>query len=86
MSPVSAANAWLLVGLTASSGGTVKVMTLSDGMPVSIGTIDLATNGGNRDYLLPVSQQSVDGVALTAETVGQDLCVSSIDVGTFSPT
>jgi len=84
-SPLSTPDAWLLVGLTTSPGGTVNVLTWSNGVAASVGTIDLASTGGTRNYLLPLSPRSMDQVELSAETSGEDLCVSSIDVGTFSP-
>ena len=49
-----------------------------------VGTINLAPGSERTDYLLPLSQRTLDQVSLSAETVGEDLCVSSIDVGTFS--
>ena len=85
VSPISTPDAWLLVGLTTSLGGTVNVLTWSAGVPASVGTIDLSTTSQSRDYLLPLSQRSVDHVELSAETAGENICVSSIDVGTFSP-
>jgi hypothetical protein len=85
VSPLSTPDAWLLVRLTSSSGGSVKASTASNGVPAPVGTIDLATASQTNDYLLPLSQRTFDQVELSAATAGQDLCVSSIDVGTFSP-
>ena len=85
VSPVSTPDAWLLVGLAAPSGGSVTVATLSNGQPALVGTIDLAAGRRTDDYLLPLSQRSFDGVELSGVMAGDDLCVSSIDVGTVLP-
>ena len=85
VSPISTPDAWLLLGLSASLGGPVNVMTWSGGVPAPVGTIDLSTTSKTRDYLLPLSQRSLDHVELSVETPGENICVSSIDVGTFSP-
>ena len=85
VSPVSTPGAWLLVGLAAPSGGSVTVATLSNGQPALVGTIDLAAGSRTDDYLLPLSQRSFGQVELSAAMAGDVLCVSSIDVGTFSP-
>ena len=84
VSPVNASSSWLLVRLSTSSGGSVNVSTLSGGTSTVVGAIDLAPGSGPTSYLLPLSQRALDQVRLSTETVGQDLCVSSIDVGTFS--
>ncbi len=84
-SPLSTPDAWLLVGLTSASGGSVNLSTVSDGAAAPVGTIDMASTSKTTDYLLPLSQRTLDEVELSAQTAGQDVCVSSIDVGTFSP-
>ncbi len=85
VSPLSTPDARLLVGLKTTSGGSVNVSTVSDGMPAPVGTIILATTSKIDDYLLPLSARTFDQVQLSVETAGQELCVSSIDVATFSP-
>lgn len=84
VSPLVTGDAWLLVGLRSSSGGSVNVSTVSDGVLAPVGSIDLAAGTESNDYLLPLSQRTFGQVQLTTETAGEDLCVSSIDVGSFS--
>ena len=77
--------AWLLVGLTSSSNGSVAVSTLSDGGRAGVGAIDVAAGARSDGYLLPLSQQRLDGLQIIDGNPGQTLCISSVDVGTLSP-
>jgi hypothetical protein len=85
VSPLTTPAAWLLLGLSARSGGSVTVSTLDSGAPAPTGTLDLKSSGDIQNYLLPLSPRSLDQVELSAATAGTDVCVSSVDVGTFSP-
>ncbi len=76
--------AWLLVGLTSSSGAPLTVSTLNGGETTLVGTIDPVTSSTSHDYVLPLSQGTFDTVELSAATAGQHVCISSIDAGTFS--
>jgi hypothetical protein len=84
VSPLSTSDTWVVVGLTSSSGGSVNVSTVSNGVHVPVGGIGLAPASKTIDYLVPLSQRILDEVDLAAETAGEDLCVTSIDVGAFS--
>jgi hypothetical protein len=84
VSPLSTSDAWLVVGLTVLSGESVNLSTVSNGAAAPVGTIDVGSPNKTTDYLLPLSQRTFDQVELSAVTAGEDLCVSSIDVGTFS--
>jgi hypothetical protein len=84
VSPLTTPEAWLLVGLTTSSGGSLSVSTLNSGEATLVGTIDSATTSSSNDYVLPVSKRTFDTVELSAGTAGQHVCISSIDAGTFS--
>ncbi len=85
VSPVITPDAWVLIGMTSSSGGSVNVSTTSNGGSAPVGIVGLATASKTNDYLLPLSQRTLDQVVLSAGTAAEDLCVSSIDVGSFSP-
>ena len=76
--------AWLLVGLTSSSGAPLTVSTLNGGETTLVGTIDPVTSSTSHDYVLPLSQGTFDTAELSAATAGQHVCISSIDAGTFS--
>ena len=84
-SPVSTPGAaWLLVGMASSSNGVVDVSTLSNGVQASAGSIDVTAGARPDDYLLPLSQRRLDGLQIIDGTAGQSICISSVDVGTFS--
>ena len=84
VSPITIPTAWLLLGMTTSSGGQWNVSTLNNGESTSVGTTDPATTSSSSDYVLPVSSRTFDTVQLSAASAGQRLCISSIDTGTFS--
>ncbi len=77
--------AWLLVGLTSSSNGSVDVSTLSKGVQASAGVIDVKAGARSGSYLLRLAQQRLDGLQIIDGTAGQTLCISSVDVGILSP-
>ena len=76
--------AWLVVGLTSSSNGAVDVSTLSNGVQTGAGAINMTAGAASGDYLLPLSQRRLDGLQIIDGTAGQSLCITSVDVGSFS--
>jgi hypothetical protein len=85
VSPLTSSDAWLLIGLTSSSGGTVNVSTVNNGVSGLLGSIDLAASSKPNFYLLPLSPQTLDQVEISALAIGENMCISSVDVGRFSP-
>jgi hypothetical protein len=82
-SPLSTRDAWLVLGFTSSSSGSVNVSTVSNGVPAPVGSISFTSANSPHDYLLPLSKRTLDEVELSGGTAGENLCVSSIDVGSF---
>lgn len=84
VSPLTTSDAWMLLGLTSSSAGSINVSTISNAAPATVGTIYSAAATKSTDYLLPLSRRTFDQVQLSAASVKGNLCVSTVDVGTFS--
>lgn len=83
-SPLIAARGWLLIGFSAVPGGTLNVSTLDGEEVTAVGTINPAATRHGQDYILPLSLRTFDAIELSAATVGQHICFSSVDTGTFS--
>ncbi len=84
VSPLTSPEAWLLIGLTSASGGTVNVSTVNNGVPGLLGSIDLVASRKPILYLLPSPPQTLDQVDISPVAIGENMCVSSVDVGRFS--
>jgi hypothetical protein len=79
-SPIAVPRAWLVVGLSNSSGGSVIVsMSGRDTHTLGQTLMPTASNKAD-DYLVPLSSQTSDRVELSATTAGGDLCISHVEV------